>query len=728
MNLAEVAIDIKHPDLKKEYYYIVPKELYPALHVGDMVVVPFNKNKIDGIVTRIFTTDQVSWEFKIKKIIKKYDISISEINVSLAKLLAQYYGTAVIDFLKLMLPPKVNYKRATYYKAVVDKATLSERATTQQKVFDVVLKHGPIQAKNICMYIDFSLSSIQSALRALTQKGFVKKEYKIINRRPFVLKGTKKEFTLSEEQAYAVKKIDDNFNAEKKPVVLFGVTGSGKTEVYIKIIQNVLKRGKKALLLVPEISLTPQMLSIFQNRFPNKVAVLHSKLSQGERFDEWNKIDDNDADIVIGARSAVFAPIKDLGLIIVDEEHETSYKQFDFPFYDARYVAKRRALLQEAMLVFGSATPSVESYYKGITGEYLMIKLTKRVTGKPLPQIQLIDMRKELKSGNRHIFSRELYRGMKQVLSCGLQVILFLNRRGHSTFVICRDCGFVLKCPYCDISLTYHFEDKSVKCHYCGYFIKAPDICPKCKSKNIRFFGAGTEKVQQEVERFFPNVKTLRIDADSTSRKGSLERIISDFKNKKAQVLVGTQSVAKGLDFPDVALVGVITADTALNMPDFRAEERTFQLITQVAGRAGRGKYLGKVYVQTYCPESFAIRAACKGSVQSFYDRELENRRAANYPPFCFILNIKFSGIDEMALLSEADKVKSLILQDLSEEVEILGPVLAPRFKIKDNFRYQILVKSLSENNLIVIEHMLKNTKIGKNIRMTWDMDPQDMM
>jgi primosomal protein N' (replication factor Y) len=728
--VAEVAVDVKHPSAKKEYFYTIPDELVPAVGAGDLVLVPFNNTKVNGVVMRVFGPGEYSGEYRLKNLIKKEQVSLPPEMVDLSRSLARYYGAAPIDFLKLMLPPAIGVKQEAVYRAVVEKCVLSDRAVNQKKIFDLLAAFGPLTAREICGKIDLPLSSIQGALSGLVKKGMVIREYRVIRRKPETVPDASlsRPLNLTAEQAAAVDQICRNMAGEKKTVLLYGVTGSGKTEVYIRAIEKALYAGKKALLLVPEISLTPQMLTVFQARFPQKVAVIHSRLSQGERFDEWHRIYSREADIVIGARSAVFAPVRDLGLIIIDEEHESSYKQMEHPFYDARVVARIRAEREGAMLIMGSATPSVESYFKALKGDYLLVKLTKRVSGRPLPSLEIIDMKEELKSGNRHIFSRKLFAGMKEAIVRGCQVILFLNRRGHSTFVICRDCGFVLKCPHCDISLTYHFEDRSGRCHYCGFQIKAPDVCPVCGGGNIRYFGAGTEKVEQEVNRLFPGIKTIRIDADSTSRKGSLEQMLSCFKRGEAQILIGTQAVAKGLDFPKVALVGIISADTSLNMPDFRAGERTFQLITQVAGRAGRGQFPGRVYVQTYCPESFAINAACKNNFAGFYMKELENRRQHNYPPFCHLLNIIFAGPREEVIKAEAFNMKQFFMSKGFDGVEIYGPAPAPRLRIKDNYRYHILLKSREEETLIQVEDFLKSLKKNSKINVAWDMDPQDLL
>lgn len=725
---ARVAVDVRHPDARKEYSYLIPQGL--TVNTGDMVKVPFNNSKVSGIVTGLSDGGEMPGNVKMKSILNKESITLSPDFIVFCRKLAEYYGSALIDFLKLMLPPEANQKQETLYTAAVVCQSLPERAVNQKKVLDLIMNTGGVSAREISQKTGLSASSVQSALASLLKKNLINKSYRIVERKPEIIEAHTciTPVHLTEQQKTALRKIFINLENQRKSILLYGVTGSGKTEIYIKTIEKVIDSGKKAIMLVPEISLTPQMLSIFQKRFPGRVAVIHSRLSVGERFDEWHKVYNDQVDIVIGARSAIFAPLKNLGLIIVDEEHEPSYKQAEHPYYDARTAAVLRARIQNAALIFGSATPSVESYYKALTGEYLLVKMTKRASGLPLPELEVVDMRKELRDGNRHIFSRKLTESMKQTLAAGRQTILFLNRRGHSTFVICRDCGFALKCPHCDISLTYHFDDKSVKCHYCGYGVKAPDICPACGSGNIRYFGAGTEKVEQEVYRLFPGVKALRIDADTISKKGSLERILSNFGKGNAQILIGTQTVARGLDFPKVSLVGVITADTALNMPDFRASERTFQLITQVAGRAGRADFPGKVIVQTYCPESFAIKAACEKSITSFYREELNHRYKSNYPPFCHLLNIILTGSKKDMLEKYAIEVKKMLPEAGVHGVEIYGPSPAPRTRIKDNYRYHMLLKSNKVETLIRAENLLKSMKKQREIKIAWDMDPQDLL
>ncbi|MGI6484977.1 MAG: replication restart helicase PriA [Tepidanaerobacteraceae bacterium] len=727
---AEVVIDVKHPDIKKQYTYMIPDELISEISVGDMVVVPFSRTKVHGVIVRIFDSGQVDGDYKLRNIIGKLGYTLPKESIIISEKLAEYYGVSSIDFLKMVFPPKAGLKTETLYTTATYDIIFSDRAFAQKKIYEMINVYGPISAAELSRRADMKITAVRSALRALGKKGFICKQNKNVPRTPLVYKENriKNPNLLTDEQKVAVNQIIKNYYGERKTVLLYGVTGSGKTEVYIRVIQEVINNGKKVLLLVPEISLTPQMLATLKERFSERVAVIHSKLSAGERFDEWHRIYNGDVDIVVGARSAIFVPINKLGLIVVDEEHDPSYKQGEYPFYDARKVAEMRAELNRALLLFGSATPSVEAFYRAARGEFNVVKLTRRVTGRLLPKLEIIDMKQERKADRSTVFSKKLFDQMQDILQKGQQVILFINRRGYSTFVICRDCGFVLKCKYCDISLTYHFEDKTSRCHYCGYETDAPDLCPECGGRNIKYFGAGTEKVEQEIRNIFPGAKTLRMDSDSISRKGSIEKIISAFKRGKAQILIGTQVVAKGLDFPHVSLVGIINADTSLNMPDFRASERTFQMITQVAGRAGRGHFPGRVYIQTYCPEALAIRAACESNFTQFYRTELKNRKKSFFPPFCFLLSIIVIGEDRDRVFVEAVRIKDYLKRKLVDPTEIYGPVPAPRPRIKDNYRYCIIQKSSGSEALSRAAKLLKSYKCSPKIKVSWNRDPQDLL
>lgn len=511
--------------------------------------------------------------------------------------------------------------------------------------------------------------------------------------------------------------------------LLHGVTGSGKTEVYMQIIESVIKDGKKAIMTVPEISLTKQITDRFVGRFGNdRIAVLHSRLSPGERHDEWMKIRRGEVDIVIGARSAIFAPLENIGIIVMDEEHDGSYKSDMTPKYETVDIAAKRCKNMSAPLILGSATPGVVSYHRALQGVYKKLTLTERYNYNELPYVETVDMREELRSGNRSILSNKLFQEINDTLSDDKQVILLLNRRGYSTFISCRDCGYVLKCDDCDISLTYHKESNACICHYCGKTMPLPAVCPECGSRYIRHFGVGTEKLEEEIKKYFPYINTERLDFDSTKRKGSLEKILDRFGKGKTRILTGTQIVAKGLDFRNVGLVGIIAADITLNIPDFRSGERTFQLITQAAGRAGRGDEKGKVIVQTYTPENYVIKAAAKHDYKEFFDREIVFRKACGYPPFSDIIQITFSGKDETYVISTADKWYETLKRKLNNTENSILPHSG--FKVggkKEEYREYILIKcpaGMRNRYLYMIAVLREKTKNNKNISVSVDVNP----
>ena len=483
--------------------------------------------------------------------------------------------------------------------------------------------------------------------------------------------------------------------------LLFGVTGSGKTEIYLRALAQVIAAGKRGICLIPEIALTQQTVERFANRFPGRVAVLHSGLSPGEQFDEWQWIMEGNCDVVIGPRSALFAPLPDLGLIIIDEEHEWTYKQEDkSPRYHARDVAIKLAQLSDAVVILGSATPDIGSFHKAQQGEYHLVELKERITPRgysPLPEVSIVDLREELKAGNTSLFSRSLLAAMKETLAQGEQIILFLNRRGTATFVRCRNCGFVFRCPRCSIALTYHSVEKRLICHRCHYSIPVTQTCPRCFQRHLRLLGIGTQRVEEEVRHFFPEARLLRWDRDVITRRYAHEELLKDFRDHKADVLIGTQMIAKGLDLPQVTLAGVISADTGLNFPDFRSGERTFQLLCQVAGRAGRGVKAGKVIIQTYSPDNYTIEAAAKHDYLGFYLKEIDYRRRYNYPPFSQLVRLVYSHTDEELCRSEAERVHRLILDERAKEgiinFSVIGPVPTFAFRARGRYRWQLFLR-----------------------------------
>ncbi len=586
------------------------------------------------------------------------------------------------------------------------------------------------------------VSTVKSTALALEKKGYIKIIDEEVKRNPITK--TIPEYPkvkLTKKQQECFDTIFSNItNNKNNKFLIHGVTGSGKTEIYLQLIEKILEVNKQSIVLVPEISLTPQTVERFVGRFGNRVAILHSRLSLGERFDEWQRIRDGSVDIVIGARSAIFAPFKDLGLIIIDEEHETSYKSSMNPKYNTIEVAEKRCELENSVLVLGSATPSIESYYRAKKGQIKLITLSTRVLDRELPPIEVVDMTDELEKGNKSIFSEKLFNSINENLNNNKQTILFLNRRGFSTFVSCRKCGYVVKCMNCDISMTYHISKNILKCHYCGLAKKPPSICPQCRSKYIKYFGIGTQKVEELVKESFPQARIARMDVDNTTKKGSHDKILSRVKNKEIDILIGTQMISKGLDFPNVTLVGIIAADISLNLPDFKSSERTFQLITQVGGRAGRGDSKGKVILQTYEPNHYSIKTAKEHDYISFYEKEIILRKAFNYPPFYNIIGITIVGQNQGKVSTVSKKAAEAIKLKLEKrkvnfsDDNILGPNPAPISKIKSNYRWQIIIKckdfEIDEIKGIIEEICITdwNEKEYDDIRFNIDINPNSMM
>ncbi|WP_249670190.1 primosomal protein N' [Bacillus altitudinis] len=572
-------------------------------------------------------------------------------------------------------------------------------------------------------------------IKALIQEGLLTESYEEIYRDPY----RDREFTpstpldLTAEQAEAAKPIHQAVSDDKhETFLLHGVTGSGKTEIYLQTIDHVLQKGKEAIVLVPEISLTPQMVQRFKERFGSNVAVLHSGLSTGEKYDEWRKIHRKEVKLVVGARSAVFAPFENLGMIIIDEEHESSYKQEEMPRYHAKDVAIERAGRHQCPVVLGSATPSLESYARAKKGVYTLLTLKRRVNQQQLPHVSLIDMREELRNGNRSMFSEELMLRLKEVLERKEQAVLFLNKRGYSSFVMCRDCGYVEQCPHCEISLTYHRFQKRLKCHYCGHEDPVPAECPECHSEHIRYFGTGTQRVEEELTKVLPEARVIRMDVDTTSRKGAHEKLLTSFGNKEADILLGTQMIAKGLDFPDVTLVGVLSADTSLHIPDFRSSEKTFQLLTQVSGRAGRHEKAGSVIIQSYTPSHYSIELTKQHDYEAFYEQEMLHRRHQSYPPFYFLAMVTVSHEEVTKAAHVTDKIVQFLKMNCAPNTRILGPAASPIAKIKDRYRYQCVIKYKRENELASLlrkiqDHYQKEME-QKQLMISIDMNPYMMM
>ncbi|MCY1590713.1 primosomal protein N' [Staphylococcus pettenkoferi] len=591
-------------------------------------------------------------------------------------------------------------------------------------------RHRDVSLKEL-QEMDFSISSINT----LTRKGMIEKYDAIIERDPFATRVFEQEKNqkLTQDQQRAYDAICESIEErQQRTFLLHGVTGSGKTEVYLQTIERVLNHDRQAMMLVPEIALTPQMVLRFKKRFGDEVAVLHSGLSKGERYDEWQKIRDGRARVSVGARSSVFAPFKELGMIIIDEEHESSYKQEDYPRYHARDIAEWRSQYHQCPLVLGSATPCLESYARADKGVYQLLSLPNRVNDQAMPHIDIVDMREELSSGNRSMFSNQLREAIESRLANKEQIVLFLNRRGYASFMLCRDCGHVPQCPNCDISLTYHKSTDQLKCHYCGYQETPPALCPNCESEHIRQVGTGTQRVEELLQREFEGANIIRMDVDTTSRKGAHEKLLNDFGEGKGDILLGTQMIAKGLDFPNITLVGVLNADTMLNLPDFRSSERTYQLLTQVAGRAGRHEKEGQVIIQTYNPEHYAIKDVQQNDYLAFYRQEMEYRKLGKYPPYFFLINFTISHQEMKKVLEASKHIHQILLQHLSDKALVLGPSPAALTRINNEYRFQILIKYKSEPDLYqalqYLDDYYHEQYMKEKLALKIDIAPQMMM
>ncbi|MGM0501584.1 MAG: primosomal protein N' [Bacillota bacterium] len=739
-----VIVDLPVKQVNKEFTYHVPEDLQDEAELGRKVMVPFGNQKKEGYII----AHPTKVEIDTKDILGIAD-DIYYFNQELLKVaqwIAHYYQCYLITAIKAIIPSgelKIKTKRivelaqsaAQTEKVITD---LKSRAPKQAAVLEYLVKHNQdLITTELAKKVDTSSGTI----RRLADKGLIQYNNKEIKRDPYQNLNCQptQNLDLNTEQQQALTAIMDAVNQGRTDTFLLkGVTGSGKTEVYLQAISQIIKQGQGAIVLVPEISLTPQTIARFKSRFCDQIAVLHSGLSAGERFDEWRRIKNDEAKIVIGARSAIFAPLKDLGLIIIDEEHETTYKQDDHPKYHAREVATYRAGLNEAVTVLGTATPSLEAYYRAVNEneDYHLLELENRIDNRPLPQVKVVDMREELNKGNRKMFSELLQQEIETSLQEQEQSIIFLNRRGFSTFVQCRKCGYVMSCDNCDVSLTYHSKPGLLQCHYCDHKEKIPDTCPDCGSKYIKYFGVGTQKVEEQLNELFPKARIKRMDVDTTRKKGAYRKILSDFKEHKIDILVGTQMVAKGHDFPNVTLVGVVTADTALNFPDFRSSERTFQLLTQVAGRTGRGAKGGEVVVQSYTPEHYSIQFAKEHDYNSFYEHEIESRKATSYPPFSRLINFLVSDENEDKVIKTAHKLDELVRGKIEvlegEQVQVLGPVQAPLTKIQGRYRWQLIIKGQNLDLLREISDdavtKLRNLSVSENVKVSVDVAPLRML
>ena len=730
---AEIILNSEAIEIDRPFTYKVPLDMEEKVKVGQIIKVPFGvrSKPVEGFILDLKAEEEMKVSFKMKSIlsVENEEPVITEDDLKLINFLREEYLGKYIDAIRLLIPVGILKGAKSKSRNVIvfinDNLEKIKNKDGYIEIIDFIKRNtGKYTKTELSKEHGFSIYK----LNKLMEHGLIKSEEEIVfryNTREYN-KDVQKNLTV--EQSMAIKEIEES---EENLILLKGVTGSGKTEVYMRIVEKTLEEGKSAIVLVPEIALTPQMIERFKGRFGSNVALFHSKLSDGERFDEWYRVKEGKASLIIGARSAIFLPAKNLGLIIIDEEHENTYKSDQNPKYQTKEVAEYIAKLKGCKVILGSATPTIESYYRAISGEMKLVELNHRVDNKPMPKMMLVDMREELRSGNKSLFSRRLYASMKEKLEKGEQIILFLNRRGFSTFVSCRSCGYVFHCEDCDISMTYH-KNGFLVCHYCGKTKKQPNLCPKCGSKYVKFFGAGTERVEEEVRRYFKNARILRMDVDTTRAKDSHEKIYNAFKAREADILIGTQMVSKGLDFPNVTLVGILAADMSLNLPDYRAAERSFQIITQVAGRAGRGDKEGEVIVQTYTPEHYSLQYAKKYDYENFYEKEFTIRAMMGYPPFGRILLINGSGKNEDELRKQmiylGEKVK-----EKAEEfggLEVLGPTPCIIYRIKENYRWQIIIKGeFSSKFSKSIKDILydKANNVYNDIRVSMDINPNSL-
>ena len=740
--IAEVIIDRAAKKLNRTFDYNIPKELEDLVIVGTSVLVPFGKAKQleEAYVIGI----KAKSEFEVKDI-AKVNHNLTERQIRLAKWMAKKYFCNVSECIKLMSAPgskrKNEVKEKTinviYFKKEIEEIDLDIytgkiKSEKQKRALEFLKENEGATASEIEMFTDCS----KAILKTLEKNGYIEFIEKKIERDPLENKKIEKttKLELTEEQKIAYERIKESIEQNKyEEFLLYGVTGSGKTEIYLQLIENALGNGKTAIMLVPEISLTPQTINRFIARFGKEtLAVLHSKLSIGERYDEWNKIKNGQANIIIGARSAIFAPTENIGIIIIDEEHDSSYKSESSPRYSAKEIASVLGKHGNFPVVLGTATPDITTYYKAQNKEITMLTLTQRANNSQLPEVKIIDLKQELAEGNRSILSTELYGEMKNNLKNKRQTILFLNRRGFSTFIMCRECGYTMQCKNCNISMTYHRFENKLKCHYCGYEEKVATICPNCKSSKIRYFGTGTQKIEEEVHKIFPEATTIRMDVDTVTKKNSHEDILEKFKNENIDILIGTQMIVKGHHFPNVTLVGVIAADTSLNIDDYRANERTFQILTQVAGRAGREKLPGKVVIQTYNPDNFSIDLAQKHDYNEFYNIEIALRKQLKYPPFCDIILISFTGTNEKELISTSEYVYNFLEAKMDKEkYNIFRPVPSPIDKIQNKIRWRMIIKGkMTVKAYDDINQCLANvySKNIKNTKVWADINPNSMI
>ena len=709
MSYAEVIVDIATEQVDRVFTYRVPPALEGKAGVGYRVRIPFGPREKEGYILRMKDTADYE-ESKVKDIaalLEDYPALLPSL-IACAEEIRQETRCPLCEALRLMIPSemrggRISVRTEKNWRVTFDPKDLEtvlrgEKRSLNRRLVLTALGDGAWHSRSELAGV---VRDLKTAMASLEEKGLVESDDREVLRRPAEYGSVPRaeDPVLTAEQEECLEDLLPALRrGEKKTFLLHGVTGSGKTEVFIRLVRECADMGKSALILVPEIALTPQMITWFQSRFGDALAVLHSRLTAGERFDEWRRIRFGQARIVIGARSAVFAPVTDLGAVIIDEEHETTYYSDHYPQYDARRVARGRIAREGGLLLLSSATPSIYSYAMARRGDYTLLEMPHRVLNRPLPEIYIADMREELRRGNRGIFSARLTEELRECVGRGRQAMLFINRRGYAPFVSCRKCGEAVKCSNCDVSMTYHLTDRLLHCHYCGAASPAPETCPSCGSRYIKICGAGTQKVEEEVKKLFPDTGVIRMDNDTTSGRNAHLEMINRFRAGEAQILIGTQMIAKGLDFPAVTLVGAVLADMTLNLPDYRSAERTYQLLVQVAGRAGRGNEKGRVVIQTYKPEHYAIAQAVKQDYRAFFNEEFQRRRQDLYPPFTQLDRVLLEGPEEDAVFLKAGEYGDRIRRYLSGSgleklVLFVRSDMAPIARIQNRFRAHVILK-----------------------------------
>lgn len=719
--IAKVLVEINNINVDKTFDYIVPFEYIENIKIGMRVKVPFASRELEGFVLDLVNSTDDNYELKeIISIVDTEPILNNEL-LHLGQFMSKKYFSTLISCYQTMLPKALKAQnKTTINKKMIKYVELCSNSfpklkPNQEKIVEYLRINGKVKKEEVNK---ISVSGVNTLIKNGIIIESLIEEYRLVTKD---INKEKETFKLTAEQQKAKNKILSQ--TQSSVFLLHGVTGSGKTVVYMEIVEEMLNRGKDSIFLVPEISLTPQMVYHFKSRFGDEVAVLHSRLSEGEKYDEYRKIVEGKVHIVVGARSAVFAPFKNLGAIIIDEEHTTSYKQDNNPKYSAIEIAIERAKNNNAIVILGSATPSLETYARSIKGLYTLVELKHRVNTNNLPLVEIVDMSKEKHRGS--IFSSRLITEVNKRLEEHEQIILLLNRRGYSSFITCSNCGYTAKCPHCDITLTYHKTSNTLRCHYCGYADKMNDICPSCGEKAIKTLGTGTEKVEEEIKKVF-NARVVRMDLDTTSKKGSHEKIITAFKNHEYDILLGTQMIAKGLDFSNVTLVGVINADTSLMIPNYRSNEYTFQLLMQTAGRSGRREKNGSVIIQTFNPEHYAITLASKHDYIDFFKQEMEVRRKLSYPPYYYLIYIKVIGKDYNKISIESNKIASILTRELKNS-KILGPTTCSVFKLNGLFRFGIIIKYKKEEKMEeVLQSLVNHYKGNQTVKVDIDVNPNN--